>query len=91
MNLLENDARTPKFKAYHLLPVRQIAHHSTTPSPYFMASCHEDRQGSTKCRERDSNPHVKNLTRDFKSLVSAIPPSRHQVGAYCNTYVVVKC
>ena len=29
-----------------------------------------------KCRRRDSNPYAKYLARDFKSLVSAIPPLR---------------
>ena len=29
-----------------------------------------------KCRERDSNPHNHFWSRDFKSLVSTIPPSR---------------
>ena len=29
-----------------------------------------------KCRERDSNPHSHSWPRDFKSLVSTIPPSR---------------
>ena len=28
------------------------------------------------CRERDSNPHNHSWSRDFKSLVSTIPPSR---------------
>ena len=28
------------------------------------------------CRERDSNPHNLSRSRDFKSLVSTIPPSR---------------
>ena len=31
------------------------------------------------CRRRDSNPHVGNPTRDFKSLVSAIPPLRQRL------------
>ena len=30
------------------------------------------------CRRRDSNPHAKDLARDFKSLVSAIPPLRRR-------------
>ena len=30
----------------------------------------------TSCRERDSNPHSHYWPRDFKSLVSTIPPSR---------------
>ena len=33
-----------------------------------------------KCRRRDSNPYAKYLARDFKSLVSAIPPLRREVG-----------
>ena len=32
------------------------------------------------CRRRDSNPYAKYLARDFKSLVSAIPPLRREVG-----------
>ena len=31
------------------------------------------------CRERDSNPHSHSWPRDFKSLVSTIPPSRLKV------------
>ena len=32
-----------------------------------------------KCRERDSNPHNHSWSRDFKSLVSTIPPSRQHL------------
>ena len=31
------------------------------------------------CRERDSNPHNRFWSRDFKSLVSTIPPSRPMI------------
>ena len=32
-----------------------------------------------KCRERDSNPHSHYWPRDFKSLVSTIPPFELQI------------
>ena len=35
-----------------------------------------------KCRERDSNPHNHFWSRDFKSLVSTIPPSRQPLHCF---------
>ena len=37
------------------------------------------------CRERDSNPHSHYWPRDFKSLVSTIPPFE-RISMYCRPF-----
>ena len=57
-----------KWTQMTLNPLFYLAASEDSPFALFLAA--------GKCRERDSNPHNHFWSRDFKSLVSTIPPSR---------------